>query len=167
MSKILSSTDVTVMRGEMIHNAPACVLTDFLALAASHEALRMRVEDPSSVVSDDLTLRDRFALAALTGYLAQEHEGWSSDIEDNVELAYRAADAMLCERSGEAQKAREAKRVEKEKQRKQNADEVALLEQNGFRREWNIDGDERWTHDAHREEGQMTRGDALGYLSEE
>lgn len=49
-----------------------------------------------AVGGDEVTLRDRFFMAALTGLIAKSEEGFL--IPNAVELAYRIADAGLAYR---------------------------------------------------------------------
>lgn len=50
----------------------------------------------------ELTLRDRFAMAALTGLLAGPSDGMPGFLEAVAKAAYFMADAMLAERSKKA-----------------------------------------------------------------
>ena len=61
------------------------------------------IYDPDTkciVQIDQPSLRDRFAMAALTGIMAK-HESWFSP-QERAELAYELADAMMKEREAKS-----------------------------------------------------------------
>jgi hypothetical protein len=51
-------------------------------------------------MSEELTLRDQFAIAAING-LTSNIEEWPSNYENYAKHSYRVADAMLKERKNE------------------------------------------------------------------
>ena len=92
---------------------------------------------------ENLTLRDRFALAALAGLASIQ----DLDTDDTARIAYQFADAMVRERSGEAEQERQAEKAKaKAKAQAEKAQaETAPLFAAGWTRSLRNDGDERWT----------------------
>jgi hypothetical protein len=68
----------------------------------AHNPALLTIEPTTAATYSDVTLRDLFAAAALTGLRAnQASGGWSDKPEKIAEYAYRDADAMLAERAKE------------------------------------------------------------------
>lgn len=55
----------------------------------------MGVGNKSVPIIQPETMRDRFAMAALTGLIMHGGDNWCSGMSDAVAMAYRYADAMM------------------------------------------------------------------------
>lgn len=72
--------------GGSVFPVPCCPLCQ----GHAHVGVQQKMEGCS--------LRDLFAAAALQGFLASQHKGWSGTRENTVAFAYQYADAMLKKR---------------------------------------------------------------------
>lgn len=71
-------------------------MSEICALCLQH--MPCMCEDPKRREQEKLTLRDRFAMAALQGIMADSKNFEDDSIEDTANWAYRVAKAMIKER---------------------------------------------------------------------
>jgi hypothetical protein len=96
------ATEVEFLRDEVekCHASMHSQVETLKLLMEAHLQLKKKVEQPLEF--EGATMRDYFAAAVVQGTLAGDSFVWS-EIEEEVDAAYRVADAMLEERKRKEQ----------------------------------------------------------------